>query len=53
MPPGAFVKEEQVAPPMPPGAFVNEEVAVKQEAIVKREHEDVVYEGGPKRRRNA
>ena len=52
MPPGAFVKEE-VVPPMPPGAFVKEEVAVKQEAIVKREHEDVVDEGGPKRRRNA
>jgi len=52
MPASAFVKEE-VVPPMPPGAFVKEEVVVKQEAMVKREHEDVVDEGGPKRRRSA
>ena len=45
MPASAFVKEEEV-PPMPPDAFV-------KEGIVKREHEDVVDEGGPKRRRNA
>ena len=45
MPRGAFVKEE-VVPPMPPGAFV-------KEVIVKREHEDLVDEGGPKRRRSA
>ena len=45
MPAGAFVKEV-VVPPMPPGAFV-------KEVIVKREHEDVVDEGGPKRRRSA
>jgi len=51
MPAGAFVKEE--FPPLPPGAFVKEEVVVKQEVMVKREHEDVVDEGGPKRRRNA
>ena len=43
---------------MPPGAFVKEEIVIKQEIIVKREHEDVVDEGGreevrPKRRRNA
>ena len=29
MPPGAFVKEEQVAPPTPPGAFVKEEGVVR------------------------
>ena len=52
MPPGAFVKEEEF-PPMPPGAFVKEEI------IVKREHENVVDEGGRsdggrlKRRKNA
>ena len=54
MPAGAFVKEEEFPiPPMPPGAFVKEELAVKQEVIVKREHEDVVDKSGPKRRRDA
>ena len=43
---------------MPPDTFVKEEVVVKQEGIVKREHEDVVDEGGrsegrPKRRKSA
>ena len=47
MPPGAFVKEEQVAPPMPPGAFFKEEGVVPPmppDAIVKREHAVVVKE---------
>ena len=45
MPPGAFVKEEQVAPPMPPGAFVKEEGVVppmQPDALVKREQDEVV-----------
>jgi len=45
MPPGAFVKEEGVVPPMPP------------DALVKREHKAVVKEeersyGRAKRRRS-
>ena len=59
MPPGAFVKEEQVAPPMPPGAFVKEEGVVPPmppDAIVKREQEVVKEEershGRAKRRRS-
>ena len=60
MPPGAFVKEEQVAPPMPPGAFFKEEGVVPPmppDAIVKREHTVVVKEeersdGRAKRRRS-
>jgi hypothetical protein len=31
MPPGAFVKDEGVVPPMPPDAFVKVEVVVKEE----------------------
>ena len=48
----AVLKQEGAVPPMPPDAFVKEEV------VVKREHEDVVDEGGrsegrPKRRKSA
>ena len=32
MPPGTFVKEEGVVPPMPPDAFVKEEDVVKDGA---------------------
>jgi hypothetical protein len=51
MPAGAFVKEEELFPLMPPGA------CFKEEAVVKREQEVVVDEGGrsdgrPKRRRD-
>ena len=51
MPAGAFVKEEELFPLMPPGGFF------KEEAVVKREQEVVVDEGGrsdgrPKRRRD-
>ena len=60
MPPGALVKEEQVAPPMPPGAFFKEEGVMPPmppDAIVKREHTVVVKEedrsdGCAKRRRS-
>jgi hypothetical protein len=31
MPPGAFVKDEGVVPPMPPDAFVKVGVVVKEE----------------------
>jgi len=43
MPPGTFVKEEGVVPPMPPDAFVKLEVVVKEE-----EHSN---DGRPKRHR--
>ena len=60
MPPDAYVKEEQVAPPMPPGAFFKEEGVVPpmpSDAVVKREHAVVVKEeersdDRPKRRRS-
>ena len=58
MPPGALVKEEQVAPPTPPGAFFKEEGVVPPmppDAVVKREHAVVVKDeedGRPKRRRS-
>ena len=60
MPPGTFVKEEQVAPPMPPGAFFKEEGVVPPmppDAVVKREHTVVVKEeersDGPSKRRRS
>ena len=50
MPLGAYVKEEEVAPPMPPGAyFTEEERSVPLDAVVKEEGRS---EGRPKRRRN-
>ena len=60
MPSRAVLKEEGTVPPMPPGAFIKEEEVVPLmqllDAVVKREHEVVVDEGGcsegrPKRRR--
>ena len=58
MPLGAYVKEEEVAPPMPPGAFFKEENAppMPPDAAVKQEHAVVVEErsqdGRAKRQRN-
>ena len=60
MPLGAYVKDEEVAPPpMPPGAFFKEEGMVPPmppDAAVKQEHEVVVEErsqgGRAKRQRN-
>eukprot|EP00964_Phaeocystis_antarctica_P079993 scaffold49894_cov42-Phaeocystis_antarctica.AAC.2 len=63
MPPGAFVKDEEVAPAMPPGAFFKEEGVVPPmppDVAVKEEHEVVVKEElhsqdgrpTPKRRRS-
>ena len=59
MPPDAYVKEEEVAPPLPPGAFFKEEGVVPLlplDAVVKQEHEVVVEErsqdGRAKRQRN-
>ena len=45
MPPGAFVKEEGVVPPMPPDAIVKREHAV----VVKEEERS---DGRAKRRRS-
>ena len=42
MPPGTFVKEEGVVPPMPSDAFVKVEVVVKEEEC---------SDGRPKRQR--
>ena len=47
MPPGAFVKEEQVAPPMPPGAFV------KEEGVVPPMPPDAIVTRSSSRRRSA
>ena len=59
MPLGAYVKDEEVAPPpMPPGALFKEEVVppMPADAVVKQEHEVVVEErsqgGRSKRQRN-
>ena len=65
MPSRAVLKEEGTIPPMPADAFVKEEgfplmppgTSVKEEVVVKREHEVVADEGGrsegrPKKRRN-
>jgi len=50
MPPDAYVKEEEVAPPMPPGAyFKEEERSMPPDAVVKEEGRS---EGQPKRQRS-
>jgi len=35
MPPDAYVKEEEVVPPMPPGAYFKEEDRRSTDAVVK------------------
>ena len=60
MPSRAVLKEAGTVLPMPPGAFIKEEEVVPLmqllDAVVKREHAFVVDKGGldgrPKRRRN-
>ena len=60
MPLGAYVKDEEVAPPMPSGAFFKKEEVVMPmppDAVAKRGHEVVVKEerrsdDRPKRRRS-
>ena len=50
MPPDAYVKEEEVVPPMPPGAyFKEEERSMPPDAVVKEEGRS---EGQPKRQRS-